>query len=105
MFRADVASYTLNLLGALRLVGNAPYLQAFEADSITGVGQAQIAATFDDYYVGLPFFGLAATVCGLVVAQIEIYSKRPSCLRRGVVGMVRDLRLCFSDFSWIRQAG
>jgi hypothetical protein len=22
-----------------------------------------MAATFDDYYVGLPFFGLAATVC------------------------------------------
>ena len=25
--------------------------------------RAQIAASFDDYYVGLPFFGLGATVC------------------------------------------
>jgi hypothetical protein len=53
----------LNLLGALRLVGNAPYLQAFEADRLQALARLQIAANFDDYYVGLPFFGLAATVC------------------------------------------
>jgi hypothetical protein len=55
---------TLNLLGALRLVGNAPYLQAFEADHLQVLARLQIAASFDNYYVGLPFFGLAATVCG-----------------------------------------
>jgi hypothetical protein len=53
----------LNLLGALRLVGNAPYLQAFEADRLQVLARLLIAANFDDYYVGLPFFGLAATVC------------------------------------------
>jgi hypothetical protein len=55
---------TLNLLGALRLVGNAPYLQAFETNHLQALARLQIAANFDDYYVGLPFFGLAATVCG-----------------------------------------
>jgi hypothetical protein len=55
---------TLNLLGALRLVGNAPYLQAFEADHLQVLARLQIAASFDNYYAGLPFFGLAATVCG-----------------------------------------
>jgi hypothetical protein len=54
---------TLNLLGALRLVGNAPYLQALEADHLQVLARLQIAASFDDYYVGLPFFALAATVC------------------------------------------
>jgi hypothetical protein len=54
---------TLNLLGALRLLGNAPYLQAFEADRLQVLARLQIAASFDDYYVGLPFFGLAATAC------------------------------------------
>ena len=54
---------TLNLLGALRLLGNAPYLQAFEADHLQVLARLQIAASFDDYYVGLPFFALAATVC------------------------------------------
>jgi hypothetical protein len=54
---------TLNLLGALRLVGSAPYLQAFQANHLQVLARLQIAASFDDYYVGLPFFGLAATVC------------------------------------------
>ena len=53
----------LNLLGALRLLGSASYLQVFEADRLQALARVQIAANFDDYYVGLPFFGLAATVC------------------------------------------
>lgn len=54
---------TLNLLGALRLLGSASYLQVFEADRLQALAKLQIAANFDDYYVGLPFFGLAATIC------------------------------------------
>src|SRR5215467_13073965 len=54
---------TLNLLGALRLLGTAPYLQVFQADHVQALARLQIAANFDDYYVGLPFFGLAATIC------------------------------------------
>ena len=54
---------TLNLLGALRLLGSAPYLQVFEPDRLQTLARVYIAATFDDYYVGLPFFGLASTVC------------------------------------------
>src|SRR5438105_7568869 len=53
----------LNLLGALRLLGSATYLQIFEADRLQALARLQIAANFDDYYLGLPFFGLAATVC------------------------------------------
>src|SRR5437899_3541524 len=53
----------LNLLGALRLLGTATYLQMFEADRLQALARLQIAANFDDYYVVLPFFGLAATVC------------------------------------------
>ena len=54
---------TLNLLGALRLLGSAPYLQIFQSDYVQALARVQIAANFDDYYVGLPFFGLAATIC------------------------------------------
>jgi hypothetical protein len=54
---------TLNLLAALRLLGSAPYLQVFEPTQLQTLARAYIAMTFDDYYVGLPFFGLAATVC------------------------------------------
>jgi len=53
----------LNSLGALRLVSDSSYLQAFEPQYLQALARAQIAASFDDYYVGLPFFGLGATVC------------------------------------------
>jgi hypothetical protein len=53
----------LNLLGALRLLSNASYLQVFEPDRLQALARLHLGANFDDYYVGLPFFGLAATVC------------------------------------------
>jgi hypothetical protein len=53
----------LNSLGALRLLNDATYLQVFEPERLQALARGQIAASFDDYYVGLPFFGFAATVC------------------------------------------
>ena len=67
LFRLVFASLwlltTLNLLGALRLLGSANYLQVFEADRLQVLARLSLAANFDDYYVGLPFFGLGATIC------------------------------------------
>jgi uncharacterized protein DUF4386 len=53
----------LNLLSALRLLSNANYLQVFEPGRLQALARFYVAAGFDDYYVGLPLFGLAATVC------------------------------------------
>jgi len=53
----------LNSLAALRLLGDAPYLKVFEADRLQALARVQLAGSFDDYYAGLPFFGLAATIC------------------------------------------
>jgi hypothetical protein len=53
----------LNLLIALRLLSNANYLQVFEPGRLQALARLHVAAGFDDYYVGLPFFGLGATVC------------------------------------------
>jgi hypothetical protein len=54
---------TLNLLSALRLLDSASYLHVFEADRLQALARLHLGANFDEYYVGLPFFGLAATVC------------------------------------------
>ena len=53
----------LNSLAALRLLGDASYLRVFEQDRLQALARVLIAGSFDDYYVGLPFFGLAATTC------------------------------------------
>ncbi len=57
---------TLNLLGTLRLLGNAGYLQVLGAEQLQALARVNLAASFDDYYIGLPFFGLAATVCAFL---------------------------------------
>jgi len=54
---------TLNLLGSLRLLATVPYLEVFQPEHVQALARLQIAANFDDYYIGLPFFGLAATIC------------------------------------------
>jgi Domain of unknown function (DUF4386) len=53
----------LNTLGALRLLGDAAYLPVFPADQLQTLARLQIASNYDAYYVGLPFWGLASTVC------------------------------------------
>lgn len=53
----------LNSLGALRLLGDAAYLPVFQAAQLQTLARLHIAASFDAYYVGLPFWGLASTVC------------------------------------------
>ncbi len=51
----------LNMLGALRLLGDAAYLPVFGADQLQTLARLHIS--IDAYYVGLPFWGLASTVC------------------------------------------
>ena len=53
----------LNTLGALRLLGNAAYLRVFKVDQLQTLAMLHIASSYDAYYVGLPFWGLASTVC------------------------------------------
>jgi len=89
---------TLNMLGALRHLGSASYLQVFEADRLQTLARLHLAANFDDYYVGLPFFGLAATVCSYLWLKSNYIPKSLSIFgssrRRGA-----SCALLFSSFS------
>jgi hypothetical protein len=53
----------LNLLKALRLLAGVGYVAVLQPAQVQVLARLNIAGGFDDYYVGLPFFGLAATVC------------------------------------------
>jgi len=57
------AVIALDWLGALRFLGNAAYLPVFQADQLQTLARLQLTASFDAYYVGLPFWGLASSVC------------------------------------------
>ena len=53
----------LHSLSALRLLGNAVYLPVFPVDQLQTLARLHLALSNDVYYVGLPFWGLASTVC------------------------------------------
>jgi hypothetical protein len=74
----------LNSLAALRLLGNVSYLKVFEPDRLQTLARVQLAGSFDDYYVGLPFFGLAATVCAWLWLKSKFIPKGLSIF--GVIG-------------------
>jgi hypothetical protein len=74
----------LNSLAALRLLGDATYLKVFEPDRLQALARVQLAGSFDDYYVGLPFFGLAATVCAYLWLKSKYIPRALSIF--GVIG-------------------
>ena len=51
---------TLNLFDALRLLSGAEYLRAFEAERLQALARFYLGTSFDYYYVGLLFGGLAS---------------------------------------------
>ena len=56
----------LNTLGALRLLGNANYLPVFKTDQLQTLARLHLVSSYDAYYVGLPFWGLASVVCSVL---------------------------------------
>ena len=94
----------LNSLAALRFLGDASYLKVFEPDRLQALARVLIAGSFDDYYVGLPFFGLAATVCACLWLQSNYIPRGLS-----IVGVIASawcvlcavVYLIFPDFNKI----
>jgi len=94
----------LNSLAALRLLGDTPYLKIFDPDHLQALARVQIAGSFDDYYVGLPFFGLAATVCAWLWLKSKYIPRGLSIF--GVIGSAwcvfcAIVYLIFPDFNKI----
>jgi hypothetical protein len=57
----------LNTLSALRLLGDAAYLPVFKADQLQTLARLHLVASYDAYYVGLPFWGMASAVCAYLL--------------------------------------
>lgn len=52
-----------NMLGALRIMNGGTYLSVFEADRLLALASLHRDASYDAYYIGLPFWALASTAC------------------------------------------
>jgi hypothetical protein len=57
----------INMLSALRLLGGTAYLSVFDADKLQSMARLHIAASYDAYYVGLPFWGFASMLCSYLL--------------------------------------
>ena len=94
----------INSLAALRFLGDTPYLKVFEPDRLQALARMLIAGSFDDYYVGLPFFGLAATICAWLWLKSNYIPRGLSIF--GVIGSAwcvfcAVVYLIFPDFNKI----
>lgn len=52
----------LYMLDALALLGDAPYLRVIEPERLQALARIDLHGTYSAYYVGLPFWGVAATL-------------------------------------------
>jgi len=86
----------LNMLGALRLLGHAAYLPVFATDQLQTLARLHLAASFDAYYVGLPFWALASTVCSYLWLKSGYIPK----LLAGF-GLIASLWCVFCAFAFI----
>lgn len=57
----------INTLAAIRLLGDASYLSVFEPNQLQTLSKLHLSSSWDAYYVGLPFWGLASTVCSYLL--------------------------------------
>lgn len=65
----------LNSLGALRLLSNTSYLSVFETTKLQTLARLELASSWDAYYVGLPFWALASTICSYLLFRSKYIPK------------------------------
>jgi hypothetical protein len=65
----------LNSLGALRLLSNTSYLSVFETTKLQTLARLKLASCWDAYYVGLPFWALASTICSYLLFRSKYIPK------------------------------
>jgi hypothetical protein len=53
----------LNTFSALRILGEASYLPVFKTAQLQTLSMLHLSSSWDAYYIGLPFWGLASAVC------------------------------------------
>ena len=54
------------MLGVLRLLGDTGYLSVFGTEQLRTLAMLRLSDANNAYYIGLPFWGLASTVCSVL---------------------------------------
>jgi len=86
----------LNTLAAIRLLGDASYLPVFEANQLQTLSRLYLSNSWDAYYVGLPFWGLASAVCSFLFFKSKYI---PRAL--ATFGLVSSVWCIFCGFAFL----
>ncbi len=88
----------LEMLSAFTLLGNTPYLHVVEANHLQALARAHLRGSFDAYYVGLPFWAIASTLCGLLWLRSRYIPRTLAIL--GLVASAWCLVCAFAFLAW-----
>ena len=87
---------TINILSAIRLLGDASYLSVFNLDQLQTMARLQLSNSWDAYYVGLPFWGLTSTLISWL-----LFNSRYIPRALAVFGIISSLWCVFCGFTYL----
>ena len=87
---------TINILGAIRLLGDDSYLSVFNLDQLQTMARLQLSNSWDAYYVGLSFWGLTSAVISWL-----LFNSRYIPRALAVFGIISALWCVFCGFTYL----
>jgi hypothetical protein len=89
---------SLNMLSAFTLLCDTPYLHVIEADHLQALARAHLHGSFDAYYVGLPFWAMASTICSILWLKSKYIPRVLASF--GVIASAWCLFCAFAFLAW-----
>lgn len=90
------AIMAINTFNAFRLLGNAAYLPAFDEGQLQALSKLHLTSSWDAYYVGLPFWGLASMICSFLLFKSKYIPKTLA-----VFGIISSAWCVFCAFTYL----
>ena len=90
------AIMAINTFYAIRLLGDSTYLSVFNTDQLQTMSKLHLSSSWDAYYVGLPFWGLASTVCSYLLFKSKYIPKALAAF-----GIVSSAWCLFCAFTYL----
>ncbi|MFC2151824.1 DUF4386 domain-containing protein [Bacteroidota bacterium] len=86
----------INTFNAIRLLGDTAYLSVFETDQLQTLSRLHLSSSWDAYYVGLPFWGLASAVCSYLLFKSKYIPRALAAF-----GIISSVWCVFCAFTYI----
>ena len=86
----------INILNALHFLGDSSFLKAFDTYQLQALSRSSLNSSFNAYYIGLPFWGLASTICSILLFRSRYI---PRVL--AIFGIISSVWCVFCAFAFL----